>query len=195
MCSAQVRTATSDLKCLLESGGDGLDSAFGSLSRMCFGVLLVRHVLHPVSVVAVLRLVHSDMNHPVVGCCAMPVFFTWSNPYTVASFNKTGRFSPKLNATDARNHVKRLAQWMSVPSGSRVRFERDPRRLKAGWRGGINNQVGPNRPGEILGLSLARGYCAHTLNFQLNSPILTNVTDVLVLYTIPYIVSIARVFE
>ncbi len=158
------------LEVLARKRGRCLDSAFGSLGRIRFGVLLVCHMLHPIGVVAVQRLVHSDMNHPVVGRCAMPVFFTRSNPYAVASFNKTGRFSPKLNATDARNHVKRLAQWMSVPSGSRVRFERDPRRLKAGWRGGINNQIGPNRSGEILGLSLAGRYCAHGLNFQLNSP-------------------------
>ena len=66
--------------------------------RLC--ILFVRHVLHPVGIVAIQCLVHCDMNHPTIGRCAMPVLFAGSNPYAVARSNEAGRISPKLDAAN-----------------------------------------------------------------------------------------------
>src|SRR5215467_10541191 len=86
-------------------------------------ILLVVDVLHPGDVLAVERLLGSDMNHARRRCGTVPVLFVRRNPDNVARLNLAHFAAPALYPARAGDDEQRLAERMRVPSGARTRFE------------------------------------------------------------------------
>src|SRR6266436_8255982 len=119
------------------------------LSDRC-RIFRVGDVLHPGGVVAVLRFLHRNVNHAGGRSAAMPMLFAGRNKDHIAALDLAYRLALGLDPPHAGDHVKRLAERMRVPRGSRARLERHAvggqpcRRLRR------DDRVLPDRAGKIL---------------------------------------------
>src|SRR5205823_1899446 len=108
--------------CLLQSEADefaaALDAgpvielvAHGSPRQMLtadgLSIFLVCHVLHPLDMLAVERLLHRDMHHAGIRTGAVPMFLARRNPHGVARLDLADRSALGLHASDARYYMQR----------------------------------------------------------------------------------------
>lgn len=83
----------------------------------------VGHRLHPIGGATVQFLLHRDVDHLGVGAGAVPMHFAGGDAHHVAGHDLSHRLAQQLNAADARQHIQRLPQRMSVPVGAPARRE------------------------------------------------------------------------
>src|SRR3954468_1271840 len=121
-------------------------------------VFLVGHILHPLDMLAVERLLHRDVNHAGVGRSAMPVLLVRRNPHRVAGLDLADRPALRLHTTDAGDDMQGLSKRMRVPRGARARLEAHAARANARRRRRLDDRVLPRHAGERFLRLTARRY-------------------------------------
>jgi hypothetical protein len=99
----------------------------------------------------------------------MPMFLARWNPDCFASTYFPHRAAPSLHPANSRKNVKRLAKWMSMPSGPGSRLKAHPRRLDPRGSGGVDNRILPNRPSKPVRITLPRGIVSGKVDVHIRS--------------------------
>src|SRR5262249_40456278 len=115
------------------------------------------NMLEPGDVLAVEMLLQRNMHHVGLGAGAVPVLLVGRDPDRVARPDLADRAAPELYPADAGDHVQGLAERVGVPGGARLRLEPDDGAADARWRRCLDDRLLPDRAGERVGRTTARG--------------------------------------
>lgn len=111
-------------------------------------VLLVRHLLQPLDILAIEHFGHGQVRHGGGGRRAVPVAFAAGTRNNVACADFGARATFTLGPTHAAEHHQRLPQRVRVPGGAGAGFEGDDGAAQAGGLCGLERAVDAHRAGE-----------------------------------------------
>jgi hypothetical protein len=114
-------------------------------------VLCLRHLLKPGCIDSpVVRLLHCEVNHGVIGRSPVPVPLIRWNHDCVARPNRQDVPTLALHPSNPGQNMQHLAEWVSVPSCTSPGLKGDAISSQARRRRGNCNGVQPNRPGKVI---------------------------------------------
>src|SRR5207248_10676945 len=112
-------------------------------------VFLVGHVLGPVHGGAlIVDFLHSDVSHEAIRGGTVPVILAGPEVDAVPRADDLDRPAAALTASDALDHIDRLAARVRVPRGASARREVNAAGRQARWLRSCRNRIEVDRAGE-----------------------------------------------